>query len=78
MPHSLVLPRELYTFLIGYYSKSKECLKAVKILLDPLPEFTFKNNRISQKVFKEEKLFSSRIHCYIILTKEFKLSCFVV
>ena len=41
LPHSLVLPRELYTFLIGYYSKSKECLKAVKILLDPLPEFTF-------------------------------------
>ena len=24
-------------FLIGYYSKSKECLKVVKILLDPLP-----------------------------------------
>ena len=25
---------ELYTFLIGYYNKSKECLKFVKILLD--------------------------------------------
>ena len=24
-------------FLIGYYSRSKECLKVVKILLDPLP-----------------------------------------
>ena len=24
-------------FLIGYYNKSKECLKVVKILLDPLP-----------------------------------------
>ena len=28
--------REFYTFLIGYYNKSKECLKVVKILLDPL------------------------------------------
>ena len=24
------------TFLIGYYNRSKECLKVVKILLDPL------------------------------------------
>ena len=32
-----VLAKELYTFLIGYYSKSKECLKIVKILTDPLP-----------------------------------------
>ena len=32
-----VLARELYTFLTGYYSKLKECLKVVNILLDPLP-----------------------------------------
>ena len=32
-----VLAKELYTFLIGYYSKSKECLKIGKILPDPLP-----------------------------------------
>ena len=38
---ALVLARELYTFSIGYYSKSKECLKVVKVLLDPLPQFTF-------------------------------------
>ena len=32
--------------------------------------------RISQKVFKKEKLSSSRIHyCYIISSTEFKLSC---
>ena len=31
---SLVLARELYTFLIVYYNKSKECLKVV---LDLLP-----------------------------------------
>ena len=37
----LVLARELYKFSIGYYSKSKECLKFVKVLLDPLPQFTF-------------------------------------
>ena len=38
---SLVLARESYTFLIGYYNKPKEWLKVVKILLDPLPQFTF-------------------------------------
>ena len=27
--------------LINYYNKSKECLKIVKILPDPLPQFTF-------------------------------------
>ena len=38
----LVLAMELYTFSIGYYSKSKEYLKVVKVLPDPLPQFTFK------------------------------------
>ena len=28
-------------FLIGYYNKSKECLKVALILLAPLPQFTF-------------------------------------
>ena len=42
VPSLLVLERELYTFLIGYYNKSKECLKVLKILLDPLPQFHFK------------------------------------
>ena len=37
VPSLLVLERELYTFLFGYYNKSKECLKVLKILLDPLP-----------------------------------------
>ena len=41
MPPLLVLARELYTFLIGYYNISKECLKVVKILLDTLPQVTF-------------------------------------
>ena len=54
-PPSLVLARELYTFSIGYYSKSKECLKVVKVLPDPFPEYTFLDNRISQKVLKREK-----------------------
>ena len=27
--------------LISYYNESKECLKCVKILPDPLPQFTF-------------------------------------
>ena len=76
MPPSLVLARKLYTFSIGYYSKSKECFKVVKvlpeqlpqyifldnwilannrkILLDPLPQFTFENSRITQKILKEK------------------------
>ena len=33
-------------FLISYYNKSKECLKLVKIFPDPLPQFTFKDNRL--------------------------------
>ena len=38
---SLVLARELYTFSIGYYSKSKECIKVVKVLSDLLPHLHF-------------------------------------
>ena len=39
----------------------------------------FKDNRISQKVFRKEKLSSSRIHyCYIILTKECRKKTFVL
>ena len=41
VPPSLVLARELYTLSIGYYSKPKEYLKVVKVLPDPLPQFTF-------------------------------------
>ena len=54
-PPSLVLARELYIFSISYYSKSKLCLKVVKVLPDPCPEFTFQDDRINQKVFKKEK-----------------------
>ena len=54
-PPSLVLARELYRFSVGYYSKSKECLKVVKLLPDPCPEFTFQDERISQKILKKEK-----------------------
>ena len=39
MPPSLVLARKLYTFSIGYYSKSKEGLKVVKVLPDPFPQY---------------------------------------
>ena len=54
-PPSIVLARELYTFSISYYSKSRECLKVVKVLWDPCPEFTFQDARINQKVLKKEK-----------------------
>ena len=54
MPPSLVLARELYTLSIGYYSKSKEYLKVVKVLPDPFSQYTFEDKRISQKVLKEK------------------------
>ena len=37
MPPLLVLTIELYTFLVSYYNKSKQCLNVVNILLDTLP-----------------------------------------
>ena len=37
----LVLARKLYTFQLVINNKSKECLKVVKFLPDPLPQFTF-------------------------------------
>ena len=40
-PTLLVLAKELYTFSVGYYSKSKECLNVAKVLLGPLPQLTF-------------------------------------
>ena len=54
-PPLLFLARELYSFSTAYYSKSKEGLKVVKLLPDPCPEFTFQDDRISQKVLKKEK-----------------------
>ena len=41
VPHSLVFSEGIIYFLICYYGESKECLKLVKILPDPLPQFTF-------------------------------------
>ena len=35
------LSKGIIYFLTGYYNKSKECLKVVKVLLDPLPQYTF-------------------------------------
>ena len=39
-PLASLSKRAIY-FLISYYNISKECLKVVKILPDPLPRFTF-------------------------------------
>ena len=51
----------------------KNVWRFAKILLDPLPQSTFQDNRISQKALRKEKLSSSRIHCcYIILSTESK------
>ena len=69
MPLSVVLARELYTFSIGYYSKSKECLKVVKVLPDPLPQFTsFKKTRLARRFLLRETY--PRARYTVILTKE--------
>ena len=39
-PLASVIDGVIY-ILISYYNESKECLKFVKILPDPLPQFTF-------------------------------------
>ena len=54
MPPLASLSKVLYTFSVSCFSKSKECLKVVKLLPDPCPEFTFQDDRISQKVLKEK------------------------
>ena len=40
-PPRLVFSKAIIYFLISYYYKSKECLEFVKILPDPLLQFTF-------------------------------------
>ena len=63
---------------VSYYNESKECPEVAKILLDPLPQITFQDNRTSQKALRKEKLSSSRIHCCcIILNIESKPSCYL-
>ena len=68
MSPSLVLARELYTFLIGYYNKSKECLKFVKVLPDPFPQFTsFKITRLVRRFLLRRN--SPQARYIVILTK---------
>uniref|UniRef100_A0AC11EHP8 Uncharacterized protein n=2 Tax=Ovis aries TaxID=9940 RepID=A0AC11EHP8_SHEEP len=45
-------------FLIGYNNKSKECLTVTKILLDPLPQFTFSDD-ISVQLLSRVQLFAT-------------------
>ena len=46
MPSFTSVSKGVIYFLINYYNKSKECLKFVKILPDPLPQFMFQDNTI--------------------------------
>ena len=41
VPPLISVSKGVMYFLISYYNKSKESLKFVKILPDPLPQFTF-------------------------------------
>ena len=45
-------------FLIGYNNKSKECLTVTKILLDPLPQFTFSDDT-SVQLLSRVQLFAT-------------------
>ena len=75
MPPLLFSTRELYTFKISYYNKSRECLKVVKISLGPLPNL--KITGLARKVFRKEKLSSSRIYCcYVALVQS--LNCIYI
>ena len=56
LPPLLVLAKELYTFLIGYYNKSKECLKVVKI-------FQAHSHNLHFKITGLVRRFSRRRNC---------------
>ena len=74
MPPSLILARELYTFLIGYYSKSKECLEIIK----GLNQTHYHNIHIKliglvRSFSRRRNISLSRKHyCYIVIGTEFK------
>ena len=81
MPPLASLSKVLYTFSVSCFSKSKECLKVVKVLPDPCPEFTFQDDRISQKVLKEKQVLKQDTLLLQSLSKNISLSnmsCFVV
>ena len=65
MAPSLVLAKELYTFFIGYYNKSKECLKVVKVLQDPLPHLRLKMLRLELTIGRSYQTHSHNIHLKI-------------
>ena len=65
---SLILGKELYTFSIDYYSKSKECLKVVKVLPDPLPQHILKMTKLVRIFLRRRNMSSGRIHCCYLVT----------
>ena len=73
MPPLLVLATELYTFQLVINNKSKECLKAVKVLPDQLPQYIHFKITGLVRSFLRRNMSLSRIHCcYIIIGTEFK------
>ena len=59
---SLVLTRELYTFKIGYYNQSKECLRVVKVLLYPLSDLHFKMTGLELIIERSYQIHSHNTH----------------
>ena len=70
---SLVLAGSYILFQLVINNKSKECLKAVKVLPDQLPQYMhFKITGLVRN-FLRRNMSLSRIHCcYIIIGTEFK------
>ena len=56
------LNRELYTFKIGYYNQSKECLRVVKVLLYPLSDLHFKMTGLELIIERSYQIHSHNIH----------------
>lgn len=58
----LVLARELYTFQLLINSESKECLKSVKILPDPLSHnIHYKMTGLFRRVLRRKNMSSSKM-----------------
>ena len=62
MPSLLVLATELYTFQLVINSKSKECLKAVKVLTDHSYNIHFKITGLELIIERSYQTHSHNIH----------------
>ena len=74
LPHSLVWVGLYILFQLVTNNRSKEYLKVVKVLPDPLPQHTSEDNRIIRRfLLRKRNMYSSKKYCcYIIISTELK------